>query len=225
MVEPRARRLQVARRRWSCPTSTTCSGRRSRRRSRMGSSVRCSAWAASGAPSGSSGRRRLHDRRRLRGRLHTERDLRGGLRRADAEVVLAVYDPAKTSYEEMLRLFWENHDPTQGMRQGNDVGTQYRSTIYWEDEAQRPRPSVRGRSSSASCGMLVTARSRPRSSRWSVLLRRAVPPAVPGEEPERLLRARRDRRQRPVGLVTTESVALQCALRRGVEQSGSSPGS
>jgi len=54
-----------------------------------------------------------------------------------AEVVLVVYDPAKTSYEEMLRLFWENHDPTQGMRQGNDVGTQYRSTIYWEDEAQR----------------------------------------------------------------------------------------
>jgi peptide-methionine (S)-S-oxide reductase len=54
-----------------------------------------------------------------------------------AEVVLAVYDPAKTSYEEMLRLFWENHDPTQGMRQGNDVGTQYRSGIYWENEAQR----------------------------------------------------------------------------------------
>jgi peptide-methionine (S)-S-oxide reductase len=54
-----------------------------------------------------------------------------------AEVVLVVYDPAKTSYEEMLRLFWENHDPTQGMRQGNDVGTQYRSAIYWEDEAQR----------------------------------------------------------------------------------------
>lgn len=54
-----------------------------------------------------------------------------------AEVVLVVYDPAKTSYEEMLRLFWENHDPTQGMRQGNDMGTQYRSAIYWEDEAQR----------------------------------------------------------------------------------------
>jgi peptide-methionine (S)-S-oxide reductase len=48
-----------------------------------------------------------------------------------------VFDPAKTSYEEMLRLFWENHDPTQGMRQGNDVGTQYRSAIYTEDEAQR----------------------------------------------------------------------------------------
>jgi peptide-methionine (S)-S-oxide reductase len=60
-----------------------------------------------------------------------------GGRTGHAEVVLAVYDPAKTSYEEVLRLFWENHDPTQGMRQGNDAGTQYRSTIYWEDEAQR----------------------------------------------------------------------------------------
>jgi peptide-methionine (S)-S-oxide reductase len=54
-----------------------------------------------------------------------------------AEVVLAVFDPARTSYEEMLRIFWEGHDPTQGMRQGNDVGTQYRSAIYWTSEAQR----------------------------------------------------------------------------------------
>jgi peptide-methionine (S)-S-oxide reductase len=53
------------------------------------------------------------------------------------EAVLAVFDPAKTSYMEMLRLFWENHDPTQGMRQGNDVGTQYRSAIYWSTEEQR----------------------------------------------------------------------------------------
>jgi peptide-methionine (S)-S-oxide reductase len=54
-----------------------------------------------------------------------------------AEVVLAVFDPAATSYEEILRLFWENHDPTQGMRQGNDVGTQYRSAIYTRDAAQQ----------------------------------------------------------------------------------------
>ena len=54
-----------------------------------------------------------------------------------AEVVLAIFDPNVTSYEAMLQLFWENHDPTQGMRQGNDVGTQYRSAIYVADEAQR----------------------------------------------------------------------------------------
>ena len=46
------------------------------------------------------------------------------------EVVLVVYDPSQTSYDKLLALFWENHDPTQGMRQGNDVGTQYRSAIY-----------------------------------------------------------------------------------------------
>jgi peptide-methionine (S)-S-oxide reductase len=54
-----------------------------------------------------------------------------------AEVVLVVFDPGKTSLEEMLRLFWENHDPTQVMRQGNDVGTQYRSIILFHDEHQR----------------------------------------------------------------------------------------
>ena len=53
------------------------------------------------------------------------------------EAVLAVFDPAATSYEQLLKLFWEGHDPTQGMRQGNDVGSQYRSAIYWQDEAQR----------------------------------------------------------------------------------------
>jgi peptide-methionine (S)-S-oxide reductase len=53
------------------------------------------------------------------------------------EVVLVVYDPGKISYERLLKTFWENHDPTQGMRQGNDVGTQYRSGIYVFDAAQR----------------------------------------------------------------------------------------
>jgi peptide-methionine (S)-S-oxide reductase len=53
------------------------------------------------------------------------------------EAVLVAYDTAATDFEEMLRLFWEGHDPTQGMRQGNDIGTQYRSAILWKDEAQR----------------------------------------------------------------------------------------
>jgi peptide-methionine (S)-S-oxide reductase len=53
------------------------------------------------------------------------------------EVVRVVFDPERTSYEEMLRIFWEGHDPTQGMRQGNDVGTQYRSGLYWYGDAQR----------------------------------------------------------------------------------------
>ena len=53
------------------------------------------------------------------------------------EVVLVVYDPKKVSYEKLLKTFWENHDPTQGMRQGNDVGTQYRSGIYTTSPAQK----------------------------------------------------------------------------------------
>ena len=58
-------------------------------------------------------------------------------RTGHTEVVLAVFDPEQTSYAAMLKIFWESHDPTQGMRQGNDVGTQYRSAIYVHDDAQR----------------------------------------------------------------------------------------
>ena len=58
-------------------------------------------------------------------------------RTGHAEVVLVVFDPAIVSYEELLKVFWEGHDPTQGMRQGNDVGTQYRSAVYTYGEMQR----------------------------------------------------------------------------------------
>ena len=66
----------------------------------------------------------------------TYREVCSGLT-GHAETVLVVYDPKQVSYEELLRVFWESHDPTQGMRQGNDVGTQYRSAIYTYDDAQR----------------------------------------------------------------------------------------
>src|SRR6204780_3855639 len=58
-------------------------------------------------------------------------------RTGHTEAVLVAFDTAATSYADMLKLFWEGHDPTQGMRQGNDVGTQYRSAIFYENDAQR----------------------------------------------------------------------------------------
>src|SRR5258706_16349637 len=60
------------------------------------------------------------------------------------EVVLVVFDPRIISYDDLLKVFWENHDPTQGMRQGNDAGTQYRPRIYYFDDAQK-RPPERSR--------------------------------------------------------------------------------
>jgi peptide-methionine (S)-S-oxide reductase len=58
-------------------------------------------------------------------------------RTGHTEAVLVVFDPARVSYETLLKVFWEGHNPTQGMRQGNDVGTQYRSAIYYADETQK----------------------------------------------------------------------------------------
>jgi peptide-methionine (S)-S-oxide reductase len=77
------------------------------------------------------------------------------------EVVLVVFDPARTSFDALLRIFWENHDPTQGMRQGGDVGTQYRSAIYVASPAQRraaevSRDAFQARLSAAGYGAITT---------------------------------------------------------------------
>jgi peptide-methionine (S)-S-oxide reductase len=77
------------------------------------------------------------------------------------EVVLVVYDPSAISYDTLLKTFWENHDPTQGMRQGNDVGTQYRSGIYFFSEAQRmaaerSREAFQEQLSKSGYGMITT---------------------------------------------------------------------
>ena len=77
------------------------------------------------------------------------------------EVVLVVFDPKVVAYDDLLKLFWENHDPTQGMRQGNDTGTQYRSGIYYFDEAQqraaeRTRDAFQGRLKASGFGAITT---------------------------------------------------------------------
>ncbi len=77
------------------------------------------------------------------------------------EVVLVVFDPKVTSYDAMLKIFWENHDPTQGMRQGNDVGTQYRSVIYWTSPQQQriaeaSRATFQDRLTAAGYGRITT---------------------------------------------------------------------
>ena len=82
-------------------------------------------------------------------------------RTGHTEVVLAVWDTTRTSFEAMLKVFWENHDPTQGMRQGNDVGTQYRSAIYASDAgqlqlAEASRDAFQARLAEAGYGPITT---------------------------------------------------------------------
>ncbi len=90
----------------------------------------------------------------------TYRDVCSG-RTGHTEVVLVVFDPARVSYERLLATFWESHDPTQGMRQGNDVGTQYRSAVYCTtsahlDLAQRSRDAYAARLRAAGLGEVTT---------------------------------------------------------------------
>jgi peptide-methionine (S)-S-oxide reductase len=91
-------------------------------------------------------------------------------RTGHAEVVRIVYDPAKTSYEQLLKIFWENHDPTQGMRQGNDQGTQYRSAIYtYSDDQQKAAAASRDafQTKLAAAGFgAITTEIRPAPEFW-----------------------------------------------------------
>ena len=90
----------------------------------------------------------------------TYRDVCSGMT-GHTEVVLVVFDPRQTSYDALLKVFWENHDPTQGMRQGNDVGTQYRSAIYTFSPGQRraaeaSRAAYQDRLTEAGYGRITT---------------------------------------------------------------------
>ena len=117
------------------------------------------------------------------------------------EVVLVVFDPTVVSYGELLRVFWEAHDPTQGMRQGNDVGTQYRSGIYtYGDEQKTGRRGVTGTLPGRSVQGGVRPHHDGDPGRRGVLLRRGLPPAVSRQEPVGVLRAGRHRGELPGGV-------------------------
>ena len=117
------------------------------------------------------------------------------------EVVLVVFDPTRTSFDAMLQLFWENHDPTQGMRQGNDAGTQYRSAMYTYSADQKraadsTRAAFQDRLTAAGLGRITTEIADAPPFYYA----EGLSPAVPCQESQRLLRHRRHRGQLPVGI-------------------------
>jgi len=115
------------------------------------------------------------------------------------EVVRVVFDPRVVSYAELLRVFWENHDPTQGMRQGNDAGTQYRSGVYAYGDAQQRAAEASRDAYQQALRARVTANHHRDRAGARVLLRRGRPPAIPGQEPGAATAASRHRRGLPGG--------------------------
>lgn len=117
------------------------------------------------------------------------------------EVVRVVHDPRRISYDRLLKTFWESHDPTQGFRQGNDVGTQYRSAVY----THSPEQEAAARASREAYQKVLTSSVRLRHHHHGdrpgagppLLPGGGLPPAVPGQEPGGLLRHRRHGRVLP----------------------------
>ena len=108
-------------------------------------------------------------------------------RTGHTEAVQVVYDPTLVSYDALLQVFWESHDPTQGYRQGNDIGTQYRSAAYWTTDAQRSAIETSRAAYEPVLARAGYAGHHDRDgSRAGLLLRRGLPPAVPPQGPERL---------------------------------------
>ena len=113
-----------------------------------------------------------------------------------AETVRVVFDPTRITYEQLLKLFWEAHNPTQGMRQGNDVGTQYRSAIFTHSDSQAAAANASREMYQRELTQGGLRRDPDRDPPGAgVLLRRGLPPAVPRQGPERLLPGARDRRE------------------------------
>ena len=117
-------------------------------------------------------------------------------RTGHAEVVQVAFDPSRITYAQLLKVFWENHDPTEGMRQGNDVGTQYRSPIYSTaaEQAREARAVADDVPGGLEQGRAGDDHDADRAGR-RVLLRRGLPPAVPDPGAQRLLPEPCDRGQ------------------------------
>ena len=145
-------------------------------------------------------------------------------RTAHTEAVRVVYDPAKVSLEDLLKVFWTIHDPTQGYRQANDVGTQYRSAVYWTTPEQRDvilATKATYQAAIDAVGLRRHHHGRRARGGAPVLLRRGLPPAVPLQEPARLRLPLEHRGPLPGGLTARLEEILLLAVGSGCRRSWS----